>query len=222
MDAGAIWAWRTFAMRAGSKSHLYRHEVTEAAIGGLLETIAKVESYTFVPEPLDYSKEDVRGRLQASMRQADHAIDWRDSSASILRKIQCADSFPGVLDMVLGRPCYLYGAHAEDVLRGTPGEILATRYGAICRTTGDGAVWITHLKQKGTGRQPSFKLPATHVLGDRLASVPDVPLALDQPYDGQTYRDIWYEERQAVGYWSRSKLSSGTQELCVQRAHAFS
>ena len=46
----------------GSKSHLYRHEVTEAAIQGLLETIAKYKSKTFVPETLDYSKEDVKGR----------------------------------------------------------------------------------------------------------------------------------------------------------------
>src|SRR5258708_4169244 len=52
MDAGDIWASRTFSIRPGSKSHLYRHEVTEAAIQGLLETIAKVESHTFVPEPL--------------------------------------------------------------------------------------------------------------------------------------------------------------------------
>jgi len=76
MDAGAIWAWRPFSMRAASKSHLYRHEVTESAIGGLLETIAKVESHSFVPEHLDYSREEVKGRLQAAMKQADRAIDW--------------------------------------------------------------------------------------------------------------------------------------------------
>ncbi|TMD46175.1 MAG: hypothetical protein E6I90_06180 [Chloroflexi bacterium] len=200
MDGGAIWAWRTFAMRAGSKSHLYRHEVTEAAIEALLETIAKCESTTFVPEPLDYSREDVRGCLQASMKQADRAIDWAEPSASILRKIRCADSYPGILDTVLGMPCYLYGAHEEDVLRGRPGEIIAKRDGAICRATGDGAIWITHLKQKGPDGQPSFKLPATQVLGDCLAHAPDVPLAVDQAYDGRTYRDIWYEERQAIGY----------------------
>src|SRR6266700_1268353 len=200
MDAGDIWASRTFAMRNGSKSHLYRHEVTEAAIQGLLETITKVESKTFIPEPLDYSRVDVKGRLQASMKQADRAIDWRDSTASILRKIRCADSFPGVLDTVLGMQCYLYGAHAEDALRGIPGEIIAKRDGAICRATGDGAMWITHVKQKGTAGQTYLKLPATQVLGDWLASVPDVPVAVDQPYDGRTYRDIWYEERQAVGY----------------------
>ncbi len=200
MDAGAIWAWRTFAMRGASKSHLYRHEVTEAAIEALLETIAKRESNTFVPEPLDYSREDVRGCLQASMKQADRAIDWAEPSASILRKIRCADSYPGILDTVLGMLCYLYGAHEEDVLRGRPGEIIAKRDGAICRATGDGAIWITHLKQKGPDGQPSFKLPATQVLGDRMAHAPDVPLAVDQAYDGRTYRDIWYEERQAVGY----------------------
>src|SRR5438477_1810738 len=200
MDAGAIWASRTFAMRGASKSHLYRHEVTEAAIEALLETIAKCESTTFVPEPLDYSREDVRGCLQASMKRADRAIDWAEPSASILRKIRCADSYPGILDTVLGMPCYLYGAHEEDVLRGRPGEIIAKRDGAICRATGDGAIWITHLKQKGPDGQPSFKLPATQVLGDRLAHAPDVPLAVDQAYDGRTYRDIWYEERQAVGY----------------------
>src|SRR5215469_5282587 len=200
MDAGAIWAWRTFPMRAASKSHLYRHEVTEAAIQALLEAIARFESNTFVPEPLDYRREDVKGRLQASMKQADRAIDWRESSESILRKIRCADSFPGVFDTVLGMRCYLYGAHEEEVLRGIPGEVIATRDGAICRATGDGAIWITHLKRKDPDGEPTFKLPATQVLGGHLAHVPDMPVALDQAYDGRTYREIWYEERQAVGY----------------------
>src|SRR5213083_1853316 len=104
------------------------------------------------------------------------------------------------LDMVLGMQCYLYGAHEEDVLGGTPGQIIAKRDGAICRATGDGAIWITHMKQKGTDGEPSFKLPVRQVLGDCLADVPDVRLAIDQAYDGRTYREIWYEERQAVGY----------------------
>jgi putative two-component system protein, hydrogenase maturation factor HypX/HoxX len=200
MDAGAIWASRTFAMRDVSKSHLYRHEVTEAAIQTLLEAIDKFESKTFVPEPLDYSRHDVKGRWQAPMKQADRAIDWQESTASILKKIRCADSFPGVFDTVLGMPCYLYGAHEDDVLRGTPGKIIGTRHGAICRATGDGSIWITHLKQKGLDGEPSFKLPAMHVLGDRLIHVPEIPVAIDFLYHGRTYREIWYEERQKVGY----------------------
>jgi putative two-component system protein, hydrogenase maturation factor HypX/HoxX len=222
MDAGAIWAARTFPMRDGSKSHLYRHEVTEAAIQGLLETIANVESHTFLPEPLDYRKEEVKGRWQAPMKQDDRAIDWREPGASVLRKIRSADSFPGVLDTVLGMPCYLYGAHAEEVLKGAPGEIIATRDGAICRATGNGAVWITHLKRKGTDGQPSFKLPATHVLGERLAHVREVPVALDQPYDGQTYREMWYEERQAVGYLHFAFYNGAmSTEQCQRLREAF-
>src|SRR6266702_1979801 len=84
MDAGPIWASRTFAMRAGSKSSLYRHEVTEVAIQGLLETIAKFESHTFLPEPLDYRKEEIKGRWQATMKQTDRAIDWSEPGAAVL------------------------------------------------------------------------------------------------------------------------------------------
>ncbi len=222
MDAGPIWATRTFPMRAGSKSSLYRHEVTEAAIHGLLETIAKFESHIFRPEPLDYRKEDVKGRWQPLMKQADRAIDWSEPSAAVLRKICCADSFPGVFDTVLGMPCYLYGAHAEEVLRGTPGEIVAKRDGAICRATGDGAVWITHLKQKGNGEQVYCKLPATQVLGERLAAVPDAPLAIDQAYGGRTYREIWYEERQAVGYLHFDFYNGAmSTEQCQRLREAF-
>ena len=134
------------------------------------------------------------------MKQADRAIDWHELTATILRKIRCADSFPGVFDTVLGMSCYLYGAHEDDVLRGTPGKILGTRHGAICRATGDGAVWITHLKHKRPDGEPSFKLPATQVLGDRLTYVPEISVAVDFLYHGRTYREIWYEERQEIGY----------------------
>jgi hypothetical protein len=108
MDAGDIWAWRPFAMRDVSKSHLYRHEVTEAAIQALLETIAKVESHTFVPEPLDYSRQDVKGRWQSPMKQADRAIDWTDVLATYdIRRANCL--FPSSIarlfttDLLMGR-----------------------------------------------------------------------------------------------------------------------
>jgi putative two-component system protein, hydrogenase maturation factor HypX/HoxX len=160
--------------------------------------------------------------LQASKKLADRAMDWREPTASILRKIRCADSFPGVFNTVLGMPCYLYGAHEEDILRGTPGEILATRDGAICRATGDGAMWITHLKQKGTDGEPSFKLPATKVLGDRLIHVPEIPVAIDHPDDGRTYREIWYEERQEVGYLHFAFYNGAmSTEQCQRLREAF-
>ncbi|MEH6473902.1 MAG: formyltransferase family protein, partial [Halopseudomonas sp.] len=47
MDAGDIWASEPFAMRSASKSSLYRNEVTDAALAGLLQTIARLEEEGF-------------------------------------------------------------------------------------------------------------------------------------------------------------------------------
>ena len=52
IDAGDIWAYRTFPMPTKSKSHLYRQEVTEAAIECLLETLTKFEQENFHPEAI--------------------------------------------------------------------------------------------------------------------------------------------------------------------------
>jgi hypothetical protein len=51
--------------------------------------------------------------------EAHRAIDWmQDGTAMIVRKIRAADSAPGVLGMLLGKTCFLYGAHEEERLQG--------------------------------------------------------------------------------------------------------
>ncbi|MBA9026329.1 hydrogenase maturation protein [Peribacillus huizhouensis] len=195
MDAGDIWSSQNFVMTKATKSNIYRHEVTQAAIKGLLDVIEKVELGTFIPEPLDYSKKEVKGTLRPTMKQMDRKIDWHETTEVIARKIRAADSNPGVLDTICGEEYYLFGVHEEDRLTGEPGEILAYRDGAICRATGDGAVWITHLKKKG-----EFKLPATMVLEDTLHRIKEAPLTPFDSYGGQTFREIYYEQKGQVGY----------------------
>jgi putative two-component system hydrogenase maturation factor HypX/HoxX len=201
MDAGNIWAAATFPMRPASKASLYRREVTRAAIQAMLETVTRVESRCFTPEPLDYSSPAVRGILRPSMKQGARAINWSaDTVATIIKKIHAADSAPGVLDTINGDEYYLYGAHAESALRGSiPGDIIAQRQGAICRAAVDGAVWITHLKRKNPAKE-SFKLPAAMVLGDTLKDILEAPI--DPLYRGtdSTFKEIWYEEENNVGY----------------------
>jgi len=200
MDAGDIWASVGFAMRDGTKASLYRTEVTEAAVAALKLTLARATERGFKPEPLEYSHPDIRGQPRPPMRQADRVIDWRrDETESVLRKIRAADGFPGVLDEIHGGSYYLYDAHLEGRLRGTaPGEIIAQRNGAICRATSDGAVWITHLKRAAD--RSAFKLPATMVLGEEVARVPDVRLAPQVHADYPTWRPIRYEEKGLVGF----------------------
>ena len=201
MDAGDIWATANFPMRLASKSSIYRQEVTEAAVKVILETVAKFEKSDFIPEALDYSKEDVKGKLRPLMKQKDRCINWfTDSTQSVIRKINAADSFPGVLDTIYENKYYIYGAHREEDLKGCPGEIIAKRHGAICRATIDGAVWITHLRRVKQGKQKFFKLPATEVLGGFLENVPDSPIELLYSGKKDTFKEIWYEEKNNVGY----------------------
>ncbi len=200
MDEGDIWSSFNFPMRPCSKTSLYRTEVTEAAIKATIQTIERFESRNFVPEPLDYSREDVKGCLRPSMKQEVRAINWASESiSSILKKLQASDSQPGVLDTIYGEKYYLYGAHEEDTLKGSPGEIIAQRYGAICRAAVDGAVWISHLKKKQEN-QLSLKLPAALVLSEQLKNIPKFDLPLEISADRQTYKEIWYEEKNQVGY----------------------
>ena len=232
MDGGDIWAAETFPMRLAKKSSLYRNEVIEAAVRTVLLAVERFQSGSFKPQPLDYSRPEVLGRLHAPIKQADRAIDWqRDDTRTVLKKIHAADGFPGVLDTLCGEAYYLFDACAEDTLCGSrPGAIIAKRNGAICRATFDGAVWIGYLKRKAEGEklsvrpevskengqqrahcgsiphheraneQSGLKLPATLALEGHLGDVPEVPLDPFTPCSGETYRDIWFEQKNNVGY----------------------
>ncbi len=198
MDAGAIWSAHTFPMRMVSKSSLYRNEVLEAAMRCLVETVERFASSAFTPTPLDDTLPGVKGRLRPPMKQVDRSFEWSEPTSAIARKVRSADSNPGLLSRVLGEEYYLFGAHEEDSLRGKPGEILAFRDDAVCFGTGDGALWISHLKRRSADGR-SFKLPATLTLADKLGGVPAAPLAIDESARGRTYREIRYEERGEVG-----------------------
>ena len=214
MDAGDIWATETFKMRHASKAGIYRREVTKAAIKGMLRAVQHLESKQFKPEPLDYAKPDVRGELRPLMKQTERKIDWaNDRVETIIKKVNAADSAPGVLDVINNVEYYLFGAHEESQLQGwQPGAIIAQRHGAICRAAIDGAVWISHLKRKTIAKIPlykrflphekhyAFKLPAAQVLGSLLEDVPESPI--DPLYMGKelTFKEIWYEESNQVGY----------------------
>ena len=197
MDAGPVWAWREFPMRAAPKSSLYRFEVTEAAVSAVLEAVEKFADGGFRPERIAPGAAGIRGRWRDPIRQSERCISWeQDDTATVLRKIYSADGSPGILDEMGGFPVRLYDAHPEAGMRGSPGELLATRDGAVCRATSDGAVWIGRLRRTDG---PGLKLPATQVLGEAVAALPESGLAVDLPAAEPTWREIRYEERGAVG-----------------------
>lgn len=199
MDAGDIWSSNNFTMREISKSNLYRHEVTTAALKGIHDAIDKFRSGMFQAEKLDYSKPEIKGTWNDPVKRADRMIDWSGSSKEIIKKIRAADSNPGVLEKnIFPFPCFMFGVHHEDHLKGKAGQLIAQRDKAICIATGDGAVWISHLKKHENGK---FKLPATDVLN---GYIPDLPVSgrdvFNDDLSGKTFREIRYEEKENVGY----------------------
>ncbi|TFH86563.1 hydrogenase maturation protein [Billgrantia azerbaijanica] len=196
MDAGPVWASVPFALRPATKGSLYRAEVSDAAVAAVRQALANLATPGFTPRCLPAGEGGQPGTWRPLMRQAERAIDWsRDTTDRVLARLRAADGHPGVRDEIRGLPVSLYNPWPEASLRGAPGELLATRDGAICRATLDGAVWITHLREP-----QGLKLPATQVLGERLAGVPDAPLDPFVVPAGETWQEIRYREANGVGY----------------------
>jgi putative two-component system hydrogenase maturation factor HypX/HoxX len=198
MDAGPVWASMPFEPAPVGKSDLYRNETSDAAVAAVLLAVRRYLEGSFKPVP--QTDPAVRVVWRDVLRQRERRIDWhRDTTSTVLRKLRAADSQPGVLDEVLGREVFLHGGHPEDRLRGHPGELLATRAGAVCRATRDGAVWIPELRpRKNSGDPAPFKRPAVSVLGP--TTLPEARVPLELPAERRTWTDIRYRHHGDVGF----------------------
>ena len=216
MDAGAIWANKTFPMRSATKSSIFYREVTQAAVDCLWEALTYFDAPDFKPEAQDYSRSDYKGKILPLIKQQDRTINWKKHKTDeILTRINAADGSPGVLDEIYGKPVFMFNAHKENQLTGKAGEIIATANQAICRATVDGAIWIGHLKLKLESGAKAIKLPATLVLKNLLPksspgtsrlkdllSKPIKALEIDYTQPGRQLpcQEVWYEQDADVAY----------------------
>ncbi|MFD5272259.1 enoyl-CoA hydratase-related protein [Streptomyces sp. NPDC058335] len=214
MDAGPVWAAVPFDVPPVGKSDLYRNEVSDAAVAAVLLAVRRYGDGSFKPQP--QSDPSFRVVWRDPFRQELRRIDWEgDSTETVLRKLRGADTQPGVRDELLGREVFLHGGHIEDELRGRPGDLLATRAGAVCRATRDGAVWIPELRlRKASGDPAPFRRPAASVLasipvpshpqggipGDRPKWLAEVAAPLESAPARRTLTDIRYRQHGDVGF----------------------
>ncbi|GIF19306.1 putative two-component system hydrogenase maturation factor HypX/HoxX [Actinoplanes tereljensis] len=198
MDAGPIWATRTFALPAAPprKSSLYNGPVADAAMECVLEVVTKAHDPAFTPVPAG------PGKARPLMRQPDRTFDWSDPTEQIVRKIRAADGAPGVKTEVGGLPVFAYDALPGLGRGGHPGQLLSRRQGAVLVGTGDGSVWLGHLRPADPGHgRAGIKLPATSLLGARLRGVVHSPLPVgSEPEHPGTYRQVRYRRTGAVGW----------------------
>ncbi|MFE0518940.1 enoyl-CoA hydratase-related protein [Streptomyces sp. NPDC058954] len=201
MDAGDVWASESFPIAPVGKSDLYRNEASDAAAAAIRLAVQRYAEGSFKPQA--QSDPSVRVVWRDFFRQEQRRIDWEnDDTETVLRKLRGADSQPGVLDELLGHEVFLHGGHPEDRLRGHPGELLATRAGALCRATRDGAVWVPELRpRKNSGDPAPFRRPAASVLAALSAPrLPEITAPLDLPPGRNTWADIRYRQHGDTGF----------------------
>jgi putative two-component system hydrogenase maturation factor HypX/HoxX len=199
-DAGPVWAARTVAMPAAAprKSALYNGPVADAAMECILEVVAKAADPSFTPVPAAQPGA-ARNGSDPAMTQADRAFDWSQGSEHIIRRIRAADGSPGVLTEVAGLPVYAYDAHPGAARGARPGSLISRRQGAVLVGTGDGSVWLGHLRTAEPD-SASITLPATTLLGRRLRGVPNSPLPAGIEPETPSYRQLRYRRTGAVGW----------------------
>ncbi|MFD9381045.1 enoyl-CoA hydratase-related protein [Streptomyces sp. NPDC059999] len=223
MDAGDVWAFADCPLPEVAKSDLYRGEIADAALRAVLTAVERFASGTYSPRP------QTTHRTRPYLGQEDRRIDWEaDPTERVLRTLRAADSRPGVLDELLGDAWYLHGGRPEYELRGRPGELLATRDGAVCRATTDGAVWIPELRARRRPGQPApVKLPATLALADRLTPLPELPAppacdGSNGSHGAGAPGDIGYREEGRVGVLSFSFPGGAMATAhCRRLLHAY-
>ncbi|NPA59865.1 MAG: hydrogenase [Epsilonproteobacteria bacterium] len=207
-DGGDIYASFEFDVRDTYKASLYRNEV-------------KKGYFSIFDEFFKNYKEGKKTSqiLNPLNKKPSIKIDWqKDSTKTIIKKINTLDSFPGVEDELLSLRCTLFGAWEEERLKGDkPKEILAKRDGAICLSTIDGALWITHLKTPN-----GFKLPSTYVLKDKLKGIKEqrLPLLFDMSY--KTFYEISSTKDGDVAYLCFNFHNGAmNSEQCIRLKYAF-
>ncbi|MFD6908319.1 hydrogenase maturation protein [Streptomyces sp. NPDC060077] len=202
MDSGPVWATAAFPVARVGKSDLYRGELADAALDAVLTAVERFATGRHSPAGQSTLAAVPGARTRPPMRQDTRRISWTDDpTETVLRKLRAADSQPGVRDELLGGEWFLHGGHPEFRLRGRPGELLATRAGAVCRATADGAVWIPELRARtGPGVPRACKLPAVLALAGRLPRIPRSSAPRLCPAgDGAPWSDIRYREDGPVG-----------------------
>ncbi|MFI6588165.1 enoyl-CoA hydratase-related protein [Embleya sp. NPDC050493] len=201
MDAGPIWATRTFATSdpPARKSAVYNGPVADAAVACVLEVAQKAGDPTFLPVPAErYPKAVPSARLRPAMSQTDRAFRWDSPGPDIVRSIAAADGFPGVLANIGSGSAYLYDARLDGPVAGAlPGTIVARHHEAVRVAARDSSVWIGHMRARTERTARACKLPALQTLarGSYGVDVAALPEATYSPYT-----DIEYRREGDIGY----------------------
>ncbi len=205
MDAGPVWAWREFPMRPARKSSLYRHEVTEATVACVMETIARLAGGNAQPlMQANWGKGRDWPVLSASERLIDPAQLTAEQALTIIR---ASDGDPGAEMAIAGKPYKVFDAELAPDLQGEPGELLGRSRQSVAIACREGALWIGHLREKGLR---TLKLSAVHLLGQPAQDLP--PVERPDPFRYHEEGDVGFLE---FGFYNGAM---STEDCAAMRA----
>lgn len=197
MDAGPIWSTHEFSVDYPvRKSALYNSKVSDAAMACIFDAVALFQKGK---HPVAVSRlKDVKGNLQANMKQPERAFDWSEQTAEIVKKIDAAEGIPGVKAEIEGVQYFVYDCHPSE-RTGAAGKILAKRFGAILVGTGDKSTWIGSLKPVTDDKLLKFKYPSVDVMGEKLKALPDLSYPVGKDEAEGEYSPVSYYEQNEIG-----------------------
>jgi putative two-component system protein, hydrogenase maturation factor HypX/HoxX len=158
MDAGPVWAWREFPMRAAKKSSLYRHEITEAAVAcvrEVLERMAHGNARMLIEANWG------EGRTREAVPAARRMLHPRSMTvAEAMTIIRACDGDPGAGLIVGDKKYHVFDAQPFDEALIEPGHFMGRSGTGVVLGFCDGALRIGHARLSGKGQ---LKLPAAMV-----------------------------------------------------------
>lgn len=221
MDAGPIWATRTFPLPDPPirKSALYNGPVTAAAVDLVDEVVIKVTDGHFAPLPLAQAGELRQGRLRPMMRHVDRAFEWTDATVDVVRRVRAADGAPGVRASLSGQAVRVFDAHPGPVLDAVPGHVVGRRDEAVLVGTGDATVWIGHVRLESDGAAGNVKVPATLALAEQVAGLPEWTGGT-AGYPGVSFRRVGQVGIVRAPFYNGAMSTSQCRRLVAALRHA--
>ncbi|MDR7309217.1 putative two-component system hydrogenase maturation factor HypX/HoxX [Nocardioides luteus] len=209
MDAGPVWATKTFAMPEVpiAKSALYNGPVADAAMDCVAEVLRMVAAGER-PKPAEEWPVEVAGTGELPLlRRKAFEIDWSAPATEIARRIAAADGAPGAPATIDGMTYCLFDAATttEDNPGATPGTVVGVDTDAVAIATGEGTLWVGYAATLAAKRGP--KLPAAWVLETEHAPYRAMPEAL---------AESTYEREGDIGYLT---IRSYSGAMHTQQCH---
>jgi methionyl-tRNA formyltransferase len=153
LDTGPCLLMRRMSIEQGDSGASLHDRL--AAMGGALivEALQRIPRGELPPTP--QPTEGVTYARKIEKHEA--ALDWRDSAATLERRVRAFDPFPGATLTHESQPVKVWRAAVDESGRGEPGEVLSTLPGPLRVACGDGALELIELQRPGARRVPALR-----------------------------------------------------------------